>query len=138
MPVSRFAPRHSGRKVLAGDTTIVAVTVDVIADQKHSTVMILHHFVLVDFFDIVVGGDVYQTTGRRLDVADGGAFDNYVAQWETGIGTQLNTTLWVSVLLQKEENNDEEVYLVWHNSNQTWAYFGVAISTYRFHFVAIR
>lgn len=73
-----------------------------------------------------VGGDVYQTVGRRLDVADGGAFDDYVAQWETGIGTQLNTTLWASVLLQKEENNNEEVYVVWHNSNQTWAYFGAS------------
>ncbi len=74
----------------------------------------------------LIGGDVYLTMGRRLDGADGGAFDAYVAQWETGIGTQLNTTLWASVLLQKEENNDEEVFLVWHNSNQTWAYFGAS------------
>ena len=74
----------------------------------------------------LTGGDVYLTIGRRLDGADGGAFDDYVAQWETGIGTQLNTTLWASVMLQKEENNDEEVYVVWHNSNQTWAYFGAS------------
>lgn len=74
----------------------------------------------------LLGGDVYLTIGRRLAVQDGGPFDDYVAQWETGIGTQLNTTLWASALLQKEENNDEEVYVVWHNSNATWAYFGAS------------
>lgn len=70
------------------------------------------------------GGDVYLTTGRLLNSTDGGPFDDYVAQWQSGIGTETNTTLWTSVVLRKEENNDETTAAIWHSQNGTWYYQG--------------
>ncbi|OWY21979.1 PKD domain-containing protein [Sphingobacteriales bacterium UPWRP_1] len=61
------------------------------------------------------GGYAYLTAGRRLDVSENGAFANYVAQYDNGIGTQTGDTLWASFLLRKDENNDEPVWIDLHN-----------------------
>lgn len=64
-----------------------------------------------------IGGDVYLTAGRRLDDADNGAFAQYVAQYNDGIGTHADgDTLWVSFLLRKDENNGEPVWVDLHDS----------------------
>lgn len=67
------------------------------------------------------GGYAYLTLGRRLDYNDGGAFDDYVATNQDGIGSQTGDTLWVSYLLRKDANNDEPVWIDLHNDgNVAW------------------
>ena len=61
------------------------------------------------------GGSAYLTAGRRLSTATGGAFANYVANNDNGIGTQTGDTLWVSFVLRKDENNTEPVWVDLHN-----------------------
>ena len=67
-----------------------------------------------------VGGYQYLTAGRRLNSVDGGPFDAYIATGTDAIGTQAGTTLWVSALLRKTNNNDEPVFASLHNSNIDW------------------
>ena len=61
------------------------------------------------------GGSAYLTAGCRLSTATGGAFANYVANNDNGIGTQTGDTLWVSFVLRKDENNTEPVWVDLHN-----------------------
>lgn len=67
-----------------------------------------------------VGGYQYLTAGRRLNSVDGGPFDAYIATGTDAIGTQAGTTLWISTLLRKTNNNDEPVFLSLHSSNIDW------------------
>lgn len=68
-----------------------------------------------------IGGDTYLTAGRRLNTADNGAFANYVAQYDDGIGTLAEgDTLWASFLLRKDENNTEPVWIDLHNATAVW------------------
>ncbi len=67
----------------------------------------------------LAGGDSYLTSGRNLDVAPGGAFDAYVSG-DNGIGSGSSKILWMSVLLSKNNDNDQSVYLDLHNSNIPW------------------
>jgi len=66
------------------------------------------------------GGRDYVTTGRRLNTANSGPFDNYVAEYNDGIGTSTGDTLWVSFLLRKDQNNNQRVGVDLHNSNIAW------------------
>lgn len=72
------------------------------------------------------GGDTYLTAGRQLNAADNGAFANYVADYDNGIGTQTGDTLWVSMLLRKDENNTEPVWLDLHSDGNIPWYNGNA------------
>ena len=64
------------------------------------------------------GGFAYLTAGRRLNTSTGGPF----ADWLTQDGTigKPGTTLWASILLRKNQNNDETVAAIWHESNLQW------------------
>lgn len=65
------------------------------------------------------GGYQYLTAGRLLDYDDGGAFDAYVSGGNA-IGSTTGTTLWVSAILQKKQNNNTPVFEVLHNSTIPW------------------
>ncbi|MDO8367295.1 MAG: PKD domain-containing protein [Saprospiraceae bacterium] len=64
------------------------------------------------------GGFAYLTAGRRLNTSTDGPF----ADWLTQDGTigKAGTTLWASILLRKNQNNDETVAVLWHESNLQW------------------
>ena len=64
-----------------------------------------------------IGGDAYQTAGRGLNVSSGGPFDTYLTN---GLIGRSGTTLWMSALLRKDVNNDQEVSLVLHANNIAW------------------
>ncbi len=64
------------------------------------------------------GGYQYLTAGRRLNTATGGPFEDYLTANNT-IGL-AGTTLFVSGLLRKKEDNDEEIWLDWHDQNLSW------------------
>ena len=67
----------------------------------------------------ISGGDVYLTAGRNLDIAESGPFNAYVEN-DDAIGSSVGTTLWVSGLLQKTQDNGQHVYFDLHNSNINW------------------
>ncbi len=67
-----------------------------------------------------IGGYQYLTSGRMLNTSDSGPFGVYVAEYETGIGTQTGGTLWTSVLLRKDGNNGQTVWVDYHNNNIAW------------------
>ncbi|MCO6460923.1 MAG: PKD domain-containing protein [Saprospiraceae bacterium] len=67
----------------------------------------------------ISGGDVYLTAGRNLDITDGGPFADYVTGGE-GIGSVYGTTLWVSAMLQKNQDDRQHIYFDLHNSNIDW------------------
>ncbi len=64
------------------------------------------------------GGFAYLTAGRRLNTDTGGPFANWLTQ-DGAIG-QAGTTLWASILLRKNQNNDEPVAAIWHTSDLQW------------------
>ena len=66
----------------------------------------------------VSGGFQYLTAGRRLNVQPDGPF----APWLNTDGAigQPGTTLWVSILLRKNQNNDETLAAYWHSQNIQW------------------
>ncbi|GCE12261.1 sugar-binding protein [Tengunoibacter tsumagoiensis] len=83
------------------------------------------------------GGLGYQTVGRGLDVSASGPFSSYLSNGQIG---QSGTTLWVSTLLRKDANTDQENSLTFHNSGINWCtgcssasvglgYFGSASNT---------
>ncbi len=98
----------------------------------------LHYLSLQTTGGCVKGGYSWQQTGRYLDTQPNGAFGSYI---NTGsIGSQYGTTLYTSFLLQKNQSNNEAVYMSLHNSNIDWCmnctnqhvavgYFGSASNT---------
>ncbi len=64
------------------------------------------------------GGFAYLTSGRRLNTSADGPFANWLTQDGT-IG-KAGTTLWASILLRKNQNNDETVAAIWHESDLQW------------------
>lgn len=66
----------------------------------------------------VSGGFQYLTAGRRLNTQNDGPF----APWLNNDGAigQAGTTLWSSLLLRKNQNNDETIAAIWHESNLQW------------------
>jgi PKD repeat protein len=71
------------------------------------------------------GGYAYLSSGRRLAVGESEAFPQFVAVGNNGIGTLASgDTLWVSFLLQKDEGNDEEVWVDLHSEGAVPWYVG--------------
>jgi len=66
------------------------------------------------------GGRDYLTSGRRLNTTSNGPFSAMVQSNNEGIGTATGQTLWVSMLLNKEQNNDQAVFADLHNNNISW------------------
>ncbi len=67
------------------------------------------------------GGRVYLTAGRRLNTQDGGPFDDYVSDFNEGIGTSANGgELWMSALLRKDQNNNQSVFAGLHGTGLPW------------------
>jgi len=64
------------------------------------------------------GGLAYLTAGRRLNTSSTGSFSNWLSPDGT-IG-KAGTTLWASILLRKNQNSDEPVAAIWHESNLQW------------------
>ncbi len=64
------------------------------------------------------GGFAYLTAGRRLNTSATGPF----ADWRTPDGYigLPGTTLWASVLLRKNQENNEPLAITWHQSNLQW------------------
>lgn len=65
------------------------------------------------------GGQAYLTAGRFLDVADGGAFDDYVTGGNL-IGSTTGTTLYASAILLKKTTDNERVFVSLHDSGIDW------------------
>jgi PKD repeat protein len=66
----------------------------------------------------VSGGLAYLTAGRRLNTSPAGPF----ADWLTpdGVIGKPGTTLWASILLRKNQDNNETIAATWHESNLQW------------------
>ena len=64
-----------------------------------------------------IGGNAYLTAGRGLDVSSTGPFSSYLNNGQIG---QAGTTLYMSALLRKDSNNDQEVSLSLHDSGLAW------------------
>lgn len=67
-----------------------------------------------------VGGRNYLTMGRQINDGFQGPFEDYVSEYNNGIGTELGDTLWASMLISKTMNNDQPVFLDFHGSNGAW------------------
>ncbi|GCE12262.1 hypothetical protein [Tengunoibacter tsumagoiensis] len=63
------------------------------------------------------GGLSYESAGRSLNVSATGPFSSYLTNGQIG---QLGSTLWVSTLLRKDANDDQENSLTFHNSSTNW------------------
>lgn len=79
----------------------------------------LNYSNLQNFGGSAEGGYIYRTAGRLLDYDDGGAFDAYVSA-SNGIGSTTGTTLYVSALLKKNNNNSTPVFEDLHSSTIDW------------------
>lgn len=66
----------------------------------------------------LAGGSTYLSAGRYLDNSVDGAFADYV---ENSSISRNGTTLWMSAILNKKQNNEEEVTLDLHNNIVSWA-----------------
>jgi PKD repeat protein len=66
----------------------------------------------------ISGGYAYLTAGRRLNTAPDGPFAPYLNS-NGAIGAP-GSTLWMSILLRKTENNGETVAAYWHPNNIDW------------------
>jgi len=64
------------------------------------------------------GGFAYLTAGRLLNTSTDGPFADWLTQ--DGMIGKPGTTLWASILLRKNQNNDETVAVLWHESNLQW------------------
>jgi len=63
------------------------------------------------------GGSSYLTAGRRLNNTSGGPFNAYLVNNDIGAA---GTTLYMSVVLQKNQNNNQPVWISLHNNNIDW------------------
>lgn len=67
------------------------------------------------------GGTQYFSSGRRLNTAVGGPFTAFVADGSDYIGSNVNgQALWFSVVLNKHQNNNDEVSVSLHGDNLAW------------------
>ncbi|HMY83943.1 MAG: T9SS type A sorting domain-containing protein [Saprospiraceae bacterium] len=67
----------------------------------------------------ITGGESYLTSGRALDCNPAGPFASYISE-NNGIGSNTGTTLWVSALVQKSQNNDQNISYTLHGSSIAW------------------
>lgn len=69
----------------------------------------------------ISGGNEYLTSGRRLNTSLSGPFQSYVEDWDQNIGAKTEgQSLWVSMLMAKKVNNNEELYVEFHDNNIAW------------------
>lgn len=66
----------------------------------------------------ITGGVQYLTSGRTFDTSATGSFQNYLTP-DGKIG-QYGTSLYLSVLLRKEANNDQPIFVMLHNMSISW------------------
>jgi hypothetical protein len=68
------------------------------------------------------GGSQYLTAGRTLDISSTGPFASYLAEDATNTMTigKSGTTLWVSVLLRKENADEQPVWVSLNNEQIDW------------------
>ena len=64
------------------------------------------------------GGHYWHLIGRPLDMSANGALSAY--RNNNGYLGKAGTTLWTSFVIQKTQNNAEQVWAGLHNSNVTW------------------
>jgi len=64
-----------------------------------------------------VGGSAYLSAGRSLDISAAGAFSHYL---NAGLIGAPNITLWVSVLLRKDSNTDDQLSVTLHPNGVAW------------------
>lgn len=67
----------------------------------------------------ITGGESYLTGGRALDTDPGGPFASYISG-NDGIGSNPGTTLWISALLRKTQDNDQSIAFTLHGSSIGW------------------
>jgi len=69
----------------------------------------------------ITGGQSYLASGRRLNTEVNGPMSQYIDPSNLSIGSAKgDQELWISFILQKNQNNDEEVYVELHNDNTPW------------------
>lgn len=66
------------------------------------------------------GGRQYLTAGRRLNSSSNGPFAAYVQSGSDYIGSLYGDTLWMSAVISKLTNDNQEVGLDLHNDNIPW------------------
>lgn len=81
----------------------------------------------LDYPDLTVsgnrcsGGKDYLTSGRLFNTSASGPFADYVTNSEAFIGANhTGQSLWMSLLLSKTTNNDDEVVVELHKDNIPW------------------
>lgn len=66
------------------------------------------------------GGREYLTAGRLLDTDPNGPFADYILPGSEAIGTRKSTTLWMSALLRKSQNNSQSLFAGIHSEALAW------------------
>ncbi|MCS6928309.1 MAG: PKD domain-containing protein [Saprospiraceae bacterium] len=66
------------------------------------------------------GGREYLTAGRRLDTDPEGPFAEYILPNSDAIGTRKGSTLWMSAVLRKTQNNSQSVFAGVHSEALSW------------------
>ncbi|MEN9611753.1 MAG: hypothetical protein RLZZ628_2567 [Bacteroidota bacterium] len=66
----------------------------------------------------LVGGLYWKHAGRSLDLSPTGALAAYLSS--NGTLGKAGTTLWVSFLFQKTQNNEEQTWAAMHGGNVNW------------------
>lgn len=74
------------------------------------------------FGNAITGGSNYAAAGRLLNVSSSGPFGSFLnANGRIGLS---GTTLWMSFMLRKEQNNDQPVLISLHQNQIAWFYTG--------------
>ena len=92
------------------------------ADGYQATNNLIHYNDLKINGNTFAGGHHWKRFGRAIDVSPTGNLANYVSG---GMIAAVNTTLWTSFMFQKKLNNDEQIWIGFHDSNVPW-YEGAA------------
>ncbi len=66
------------------------------------------------------GGREYLTVGRRLNTAANGPFAPYLATNSDAVGSSKTGTLWMSIMLRKNQANNQWVFAGLHNQGLAW------------------
>jgi PKD repeat protein len=67
------------------------------------------------------GGRSYLASGRRLNTSPTGPFSDYVLAGNQTIGAVANgNVMWMSVLVNKPQNDNDEVYVELHSADLAW------------------
>lgn len=81
----------------------------------------LYYPILIADGNHSIGGKDYLTSGRRINTSVTGPFKDYVVDGDQNIGAQTDgQSLWISMLMAKKANNDEELVVEFHDNNTAW------------------